>query len=261
MFIINGSKTEFTQWEQDITLKNTNMAKGDAVQFYSASGESAIMYAKEENGTVVVEVPNRMLQFAANITARLVKGGGVTSFAVKFVSYKQPAGYNFKDNEHHGRTSADSVEWSNVQNKPFETVDGVNITWDGDTTGLVSGFDGTVYKISDEIISKEDLLRGSFTMYSEVEAVAQTIKVADFMPMLGMTGLNELENGYSLGSYIGVATSNLDGGLYPEKGTYFFSADGATITNFFAEKIETIKTSLIDMHYCTMFTPLHINCT
>ena len=142
MFIINGSKTEFTQWEQGITLKNTNMAKGDAVQFYSASGESAIMYAKEENGTVVVEVPNRMLQFAANITARLVKGGGVTSFAVKFVSYKQPEGYNFIDNEQRekagGGGTADAVDWSNVQNKPFETVGGDTLTWDGNTSGLES---------------------------------------------------------------------------------------------------------------------------
>lgn len=166
MFIINGSKTEFTQWEQGITLKNTNMAKGDAVQFYSASGESAIMYAKEENGTVVVEVPNRMLQFAANITARLVKGGGVTSFAVKFVSYKQPEGYNFIDNEQRekagGGGTADAVDWSNVQNKPFETVGGDTLTWDGNTSGLESFQidDFSYYKITDIVPSVEELSKG-----------------------------------------------------------------------------------------------------
>ena len=119
MFKINGNQTEFTQWEQGKTLTNPDMAKGDAVQFYSGSGESAIMYAKEEGGTVVVEVPNSILQHAGNFTARLVKGGGSTTFAVK--EAKKPADYVIIDNEQPAeKTSGGGVSsWNDLTDKPF----------------------------------------------------------------------------------------------------------------------------------------------
>ena len=157
MFIINGSKTEFTQWEQGITLKNTNMAKGDAVQFYSASGESAIMYAKEENGTVVVEVPNRMLQFAANITARLVKGGGVTSFAV--MAAEKATGYTFKDNEYR-ETLPEHLQFGNEI-----VVGGDTLTWDGNTDGL-EDFEGVFYHVSDAYPTLAEAQNGGLGTFS-----------------------------------------------------------------------------------------------
>jgi len=113
MFIINGNQTEFTQWEQGKTLKNTDMAKGDAVQFYGSSGESGIMHAKEENGAVVVEVPNSMLKHAGSFTARLVKNEGRTTFSVKQAA--MPESYMPVDNEQHG----EGVDWEDIQNKPF----------------------------------------------------------------------------------------------------------------------------------------------
>ena len=97
MFTINGNLKEFTQWQQGNSLSNPNMKKGDKVRFVSGSGESSVMRAKEVNGAVLVEVPNILIQHAANITVQFMDGSDRASFAV--VKANMPDGWNLIDNE------------------------------------------------------------------------------------------------------------------------------------------------------------------
>lgn len=101
MFTIYGGKTEFNQWEQGQMITNPNMAVGDKVRFWNASGETHPMIAYKHDGVIVVDVPNDLLQRASPILVDLCgKPEYLTRFMVNFVSHREPEGYQFIDNTH-----------------------------------------------------------------------------------------------------------------------------------------------------------------
>lgn len=94
--IYNG--TELKQWSTGNLLTNPHMKDGDNVRFVSGSGmvETNIAYTKE--GTVVVEVPNRILTLANSICVELITDHKCSAnFDV--VKQPKPNGYVLVDNK------------------------------------------------------------------------------------------------------------------------------------------------------------------
>lgn len=180
MFSINGNKSSFTQWEQGMQLLCSEMASGDKVYFTSASGESATMYVYEEGGKVVVDVPNRFLQFAVPMTAKLEKNAAVRGFFT-VESAKKPEGYEFIDNETKGKPSSNMsggvASWNDLKDRPFyEEGTATNVLeWDGDYSDkehLDPLGDGSMVfvKISDAYnMTVEDLIGATITLTNGVD--------------------------------------------------------------------------------------------
>ena len=91
-----------------------------------------------------------------------------------------------------GGIEVGSVDWSNVQNKPFTTVGGDTLTWDGNTEGLYSvdlGF-SYQYRISDATPTLEDFANGGSVTYSDGTVIEFTAdEVGDISG--GMLMLND----------------------------------------------------------------------
>lgn len=96
MFSIYGGATEFNQWELDKLVTNPCMKEGDDVVFRNSTGETYVVRAFAQNGEVMADVPNYILQTAGNILVDLVQNQDRhddcrTTFAVKAAD--KPDGY------------------------------------------------------------------------------------------------------------------------------------------------------------------------
>lgn len=160
MFTIYGGKTEFNQWEQGQMITNPNMAVGDKVRFWNASGETHPMIAYKHDGVVVVDVPNDLLQRASPILVDLCgKPEYLTRFMVNFVSHKEPEGYQYIDNTHcEPVVPAGEADLGDL----VVSVGGDNLTWDGNTDGLltVDTDFGPMYKVSNVVPTIDDFANG-----------------------------------------------------------------------------------------------------
>lgn len=104
MFVIKET-TSLTQWDQGILLLNDEMQSGDTVRFVNEYGMSGTMTAYLLNGEVVVEIPNRLLQFDAALTACIAYTDERTVFEV--ASADKPSDHEFVNNELH----SDGIEF------------------------------------------------------------------------------------------------------------------------------------------------------
>ena len=122
-----------------------------------------------------------------------------------------------------GGGTADAVEWSNVQNKPFETVGGDTLTWDGNTEGLeYISLDGDVvalYHVSNATPTVEDLDKGyalSFQYGNTVNTSYQDTGAGFIILSSDFAGIIVYEEA------VGV---DLDGIIFPKSGIYFVNID------------------------------------
>ena len=94
--ILNG--TELKQWSTGNMLTNPHMNEGDKVRFVSGSGmvETNIAYTKD--GTVVVDVPNRILTMDNSVYVELM-GDHKCSANFDVVKQPKPNGYVLVDNK------------------------------------------------------------------------------------------------------------------------------------------------------------------
>lgn len=151
-----------------------------------------------------------------------------------------------------GDGHADSVKWSNVQNKPFETVGGDTLTWDGNTEGLeYISLDGDVvalYHVSNATPTVEDLDKGyalSFQYGNTVNTSYQDTGAGFIILSSDFAGVIVYEEA------VGV---DLDGIIFPKSGIYFVNIDmGAesdyanklTINGYTGFTKETIKQEVL----------------
>lgn len=85
----------------------------------------------------------------------------------KVSELENDAGYITKDDIPEGSGGASS--WNDLKDKPFgeETVvvnEPLNITWDGNTEGLVSIADTPFYKVSDLVLTDEQIKTATITL-------------------------------------------------------------------------------------------------
>lgn len=93
MFKIYGGLTAFDQWVMDYALTNEHMSVGDRVSFRTACGGLRVMYAYDDGGTVMVNVPNQLLQDDKPIIVDLHGHPGCkTIFDV--IPHDKPDGYD-----------------------------------------------------------------------------------------------------------------------------------------------------------------------
>lgn len=101
MFEIYGGAKHFNQWDVDQKVTNDCMVAGDQVVFCNATGMTIPMYAYNDGGTVVVDVPNKMLMCGANMLLQL--GQGVDAHfecrtIIDVIPREKPEDYVFVDN-------------------------------------------------------------------------------------------------------------------------------------------------------------------
>lgn len=142
-------------------------------------------------------------------------------------------------------------EWNTVQNKPFTTVGGDTLTWDGNTEGLVSvdaSGDGSImfYHVADCIITMSDLENGGTIGYAD----------GTNSELLSDLGTATEQSYFDMGnSYVVTFMDNvvMDTTLLPKKGLYFlenedFGIRTFTINGYTGFTKETIKTEVLPEH-------------
>lgn len=128
-----------------------------------------------------------------------------------------------------GAISASDVDWDTMQNKPFGEMPtgGDTLTWDGNTDGLLS-VEGNWYKVSDVVLTEEELLNGMvggeharLTVYDSDNNILFRASSSDELEDM----FGELGFGVVADFVICAPTDNYEvpafGVTFPEKGIYF----------------------------------------
>lgn len=135
MFIIYGGATEFNQWELNKLVMNPCMKEGDTVVFRNSHGETYVVKAFVQDGEIMADVPNYLLQTEGNILVDL--GQGLerhtecrTTFTVvakgKPEDYECP--YNIPDRP---EKAGGVTSWNDLEDKP--SLVGQKTEEDGET--------------------------------------------------------------------------------------------------------------------------------
>ena len=126
-----------------------------------------------------------------------------------------------------------------IKNRPGGYEEGFEITWDGDTTGRVkatteggAGMPGEWYKVSDKILTADDIIGGTITLVQN--GVTEQFVVLD-------EEISEQEFGYSMADFTvliamkqGTFNVNRANISIPETGIYFISAGDTTYISSFS---------------------------
>lgn len=123
-----------------------------------------------------------------------------------------------------------------IKNRPGGYEEGVEITWDGDTTGRVKATmedeQFTWYKVSDKILTADDIIGGTITMIQN--GATEQLDVLN-------EGISEEEFGYLVLDFVVLiamkqGTFNVNGAniSIPETGIYFISVGGTTYISSFS---------------------------
>lgn len=267
MFTIYGGKTEFNQWDLEQLVTCDCLMEGDEVVF-SGHGKTYETTAFVQDGKVWADVPNFMLNKAGNFVVDLGWGlhrhmdcRTVFNVAAKAKPEDYVCPYNIKprNTAANGGVSAPS-DWNAsegeagyVRNRThYEEVEvlseAVNITWDGNTEGLLSD-GGFFYKVSDLILTDAQI-KASTINNSE----GQTIVVGDMWDAVVSAGYITPEAAFLEAAVI-VRTPNADflGMKFPECGVYFMQtpvqAGGAYATALTAPEQVTTTVKPLDEKY------------
>ena len=119
------------------------------------------------------------------------------------------------------------TKWADIPDKPFVVSGGDTLTWDGNTSGLVSDDSGMFYKVSDVTPSIGDFSNGGSVTFD----MGGVVDSATF----DSTGVIEMGTnvyGHMEGTFIVALEDNVsDGyGVYPEKGIYFIVNPNVPLT-------------------------------
>lgn len=101
MFEIVGGNPYLTQWELNRTVSNPCMKVNDEVVFVNSSGRTCVTYARMQDGQVVADVPNILLQDARNILGTLgqsLEKHSECETAFEVHEAEKPEGYVYVDN-------------------------------------------------------------------------------------------------------------------------------------------------------------------
>lgn len=123
LFVIYGGKQNFMQWDLNQLVTNPCMKEGDEVVFYNSHGATYVVNAFEQDGEILADVPNYLLQTEGNILVDL--GQGLerhtecrTTFAV--VAQAEPEGYDCQYNvpDRPAKAVGGVSSWNDLTDKP-----------------------------------------------------------------------------------------------------------------------------------------------
>lgn len=219
--VLEDKNNVLYQWDRGQRFILTNVPTGTHVDFIQ-NDEVLYMTTYGEDNTVYVDIPDILLQTASSIKMFVYISDanyGETIFDKHFtvLPRKKPTDYTYTPPE---KPATTSISWNDLEDKPFydtrEIIPGVNIEWDGDTTGKVMDEKGLFYKVSDLTFTDEEVKEMTVTTtYGTFE-----LKDADIYSMVVGDGC--YVPSYSL--YIVRAVNSIDGAsetTYPEIGVYF----------------------------------------
>lgn len=128
-------------------------------------------------------------------------------------------------------TQNDPTAKDYIKNRPGGYEEGFEITWDGNTTGRVSataeGMSFAWYKVSDEILTADQVIGGTITQVRGSES--QTIPVTDYREMEDIMLLGEMAIMIAKKSVTPTTEFPIS---IPEPGVYFISNDTTHISSF-----------------------------
>lgn len=119
--------------------------------------------------------------------------------------------------------NGDKAEWGYPEGYPYK--EGVTIEWDGNTEGLAN-ISGMLYKVSDAILTDEEIINGIFTIYDSGHI--SEIVVSDHF------NVNVNKPNVIIDEYIGIIREGNDG---LGTGVYFFYYDGTYVASFKTEAV------------------------
>lgn len=121
------------------------------------------------------------------------------------------------------------VNWSDIPDKPFTTVGGDTLTWDGNTEGLVSVM-GTLYKVSDAVPAAENFNNGFVLMCATTEGLRDLSPGCTITEVSGITAIM-FDTGAPLAWSVPESVVGVDlGGLVIDKPGLYFAADIRSLT-------------------------------
>lgn len=121
-------------------------------------------------------------------------------------------------------------DWNDMTNKPFTTVAGDTLTWNGNTEGLET-FDG-MYKVADNVITMDMLSQGAIVTFN-----GQTASLADYLYDAGNGAIM-----FDVGMFLSVDMDDPESGTTLSKGVYFAQGvSGLTINGYTGFVKEQIK--------------------
>lgn len=210
----------------------------DGAKTYSYAIRSSGMFAYSK-----IEYNTRDM-ISRKITAPTTAQVGQTIVVKKVNSNGEPTAWEAVDLPSGGASS-----WNDIPDKPFITKGGDTLTWDGNTEGLAV-FGGMYYKVSDVILTTEDVANGAtVAMTMVMDGVTENVTLpaivtVDGALVLTPEGLDGSGmNVYSLTAEV-AATIGVEAGTYMpfvSEGTncqYLSSLTIPGYTGFTTEKID-----------------------
>lgn len=205
------------------------------VRFWKSVADNPLTVSiGEEDGTATAEIPNILLMDFGILTAEMVMVDENGNYEIEKANFdirkrKKPTDYVFVNNVTYSEGGVSS--WNDLTDKPFyeESVNApLEITWDGNTDGLVTAGD-MFYKVSDLTPSDGELASGSITYVTEdgtaegsIEEVGGVVKISDDCTVIAeMVMIIRTSN---------VLISEL-GITFPEPGVYFLTVEGAYVSS------------------------------
>jgi hypothetical protein len=171
MFKIFGGANAFKQWEKDQMLTNSHMNAEDKIVFRGASGKTVIMYAYNNNGNCVVNVPNVLLQDDNSIVINL-DGKPECRTVIAIEAREKPEGYIYTESDPHTPANIEA------------RVENLEKNGGGGTGG------GVIYYVDVMNMAKDET-----PLYSDLECTAMVTREEFKAALSGGIGLAGVVNG------------------------------------------------------------------
>lgn len=120
--------------------------------------------------------------------------------------------------------------WSEINNKPFISDASDTLTWDGDTNGLLCP-NGILYKVSDLVVTLDDLSNGCLIEYAMNDSTVDPIEPIVLTSDECQDRYSLDDNWIHLESVVCVLVDNSDS-LLPEAGIYFLNDEISRVKSF-----------------------------
>lgn len=223
-----------TQWDKarNVIITGLDSIEGVKVHFSSPTDnhDAYVVEPVENDGVVSAAIPDELLTIAGTIWVYVYPDSYTKSSAVLSVMRREkPDDYTYGG----GGAPQVQTDWNQndttakdyIKNRPGGYEEGFDITWDGDTTGRVSiaqeGMPGGWYKVSDKILTADQIIGSQITTVQNGEAMQDVITddmylETEFGCLLGYVVMVAMKTGA-----FNVDDSNIS---IPEPGIYFTSA-------------------------------------
>lgn len=200
------------------------LASREDVQFPYPKSVAPLVGKKEPKGNYPATFTIITAGFVNRTKAERALGRAYTDAEISAMS-----GINFVD-ERNPKSFGGASNWADIPGKPFTTVGGDTLTWDGNTEGRVS-MAGELYKVSDAVPTIQDFANGAtFTVSNGIEETMMAVAAEEIRDFSATEGFPLI----LIHDFVWIPLENnieLDGMVFPEKGIYVGAFGGVYVSS------------------------------